>query len=120
MKLTHANTEINNATEARTNASFRQRLLAFVDRHANTFEALAHNSAPFGTNWLPERHYGVGCKPEHRARQSVSPVTYRAGSAPKRLFGSDGKGTETPSVAGPSAGAKEIGINRFRSLRSQS
>lgn len=54
MKL--INTQITNHTKASLNASFRQHLLAFVNRHADTFDALARNTGLFGTNWLPAGH----------------------------------------------------------------
>ncbi len=118
MKPTYTHT--NNNTNTNTNTSFEHRLFAFINRHADAFEAMARGSTPFGGNWLPERHYVSQDKQGGRTWQPVSPVAHRAVGWTRWVSRLGGKGSGISPVSRSSVNTNDIGINRFRSLRSQS
>ena len=131
MRLTHSYK--NNSTLHDLGTMLRQSIVAFVDRNAETFNALVRSGNPFGANWLPKAliHHKSDVKSSATTdkelahmQQQVNRLTLTVTSLSNRVeqlssqLAFRNPAQSVVSINRPAEAPKnEIGINRYRALQ---
>lgn len=129
MRLTH--NYKNNATLQGLRLMLGQSIVAFIDRHKETVEALVRSGSPFGGNWLPvmqestEGKFGTKNGDElvyvHQQvktlDRTVALLNDRVEELATQLCAGEKYTLSSPSVRSAKACQNEIGINRYRALQ---
>jgi hypothetical protein len=131
MRLTHSYK--NNSTLHDLGTMLRQSIVAFVDRNAETFNALVRSGNPFGANWLPKAltHHKSDVKSSATTdkelahmQQQINRLTLTVTSLSNRVeqlssqLASRNPAQSVVSINRPAEAPKnEIGINRYRALQ---
>jgi hypothetical protein len=131
MRLTHSYK--NNATLHDLRTMLRQSIVVYINRYAETFEALVRSGNPFGGNWLPltlthdQSDVNLSGTTKHElahVQQQVNRLTHTVASLSNRVeLLSSQLVTRNPeqqiiSINRPAKAHKnEIGINRYRAVK---
>lgn len=129
MRLTHSYK--NNATFHDLRQMLRQAIVAFIDRHAEIFEALVRSGSPFGGNWLPVTKNSTEGKLSrkvddelvflHQQVETLNRTVALLNDCVEEVVSKLSAGTKSSSsgtsVTSAKAHQNEIGINRYRALQ---
>ena len=111
MELTHIYK--NNITRTNFRVWFRQFLLAFINEHADVFEALSRQATPFGGNWLTDSRHPGKPKSSKLNREQLTAIQQQLDELSQTVILLSEQ-IDSGELVAPT---DEIGINRFRALR---